>query len=243
MRTAVVIAGWQGHDRAPLEALLSTFERYPAGLEHDLVLCVNGAGFDLPPSLRDRFASVFVRENTGYNLGAWDHAWRRLPEHERFLFVQDECTALRRNWLAAFATRFDRTPGCGLVGEHLNRPWDRRWTELCASEGTGGARARTYLATLERWGAPAGDRATHLTTVVQYTSRAVLEAVGGYRIGASYDEAIAAEIGFSRAVADRGLALVQLGTRRHCRIAHPQWPSDGVAGRLSRSLKKRLLER
>lgn len=76
--------------------------------------------------------------------------------------------------------------------------------------------------------------------MVQFTSRRILEEIGGYNIGRDKLEATAAEIAFSRKIAAKGYRLVQIGRRRHSRIAHPQWPSDAPAARIWRSVKKRM---
>lgn len=237
--TAVVIAGWTGQPHDHLVRLLGSMDAHSAGRPFDLVLSANGLDFSLPEPLAARFETVLVRENKGYNLGAWEHAWRHLPDHRWFLFMQDECTVLRDRWLSDFFRTFEETPGCGLVGEHLNRAWDRPWSELCG-DWPDAARARFYRETMEGWGIDPGEGGRHVTTVVQFTSREILEAVGGYPQVDTYQEAIAAEIGFSRRIEAAGRTLAQVGRRRHSRIAHPQWPADDVISRLQRSIKKRL---
>jgi len=231
VRTAVVIAAWEGHPASHLEALLDSMDAHAAGAPFDLILAVNGADYAVPDA--GRFAKVLHRENVGFNLGAWDHAWRS-TDHDRYLFLQDECTVRRASWLAAFAERFDSTPG--LIGEHDNRGWDRAWFELVGLSDARGERARRYHATLEGWGVDPGATARHLTTVVHYSSREVLDAVGGYRVVSKKDDAIAAEIGFSRAVVAAGYALAQVGRHRHSWIAHPQWPSEDLASKIARKL-------
>jgi hypothetical protein len=93
---------------------------------------------------------------------------------------------------------------------------------------------------LALWGIPEGASARSVTTVVQYTSRRVLELVDGYNIGRTKSEAITAEIGFSRKIEAQGLTLVQIGQYRHSVISHPQWPSNHPIARLKRSFLKRL---
>jgi len=75
----------------------------------------------------------------------------------------------------------------GLVGEHLNWSWDGPWMELTGGvemlpfgEGAIGKRperARYYHHMLRRWGAPRGETARHITSEVNFTSRAILEDV------------------------------------------------------------------
>jgi hypothetical protein len=249
MRVAVVVSTWVGHPPPYLLALCESFARHPPGATFDIFLCANGPDYSPPAELLHLFADVFVRQNTGHNLGAWDHAWRQLSGYDRFLFLQDDCLVKRPNWLRDFTRCFDSTPACGLVGEHLIRDWDRPWSELTDQNGRDGrddraseqaALARFYRKTLARWGIPEGPTARHLTAVVHFTSRSILEEVGGYNLGRTYQEAIAAEIGFSRKIESRGYSLVQIGRRRHSRIGHPQWNRQGFFARLRRSVRKRL---
>lgn len=231
--------------------LCDSISHHPAGFEYDLVLCANGLDYVLPSPLTKQFGKVFVRENTDYNLGAWDYAWRHLPNHDHFLFVQDECVALRSGWLRDFVDCFVSKPHSGLVGENIDRFWDKPWSELCVPrdqperEKNRETRqcaqwARFFREKLRVWKIPEGQTARHVTTVVHFTSRAILEEVSGYNFGSTKLEATAAEIGFSRKIAARGYTLAQIGHWRHSRIAHPQWPSNAPHARLWRSIKKRL---
>ena len=238
-RVAVVVSSWVGNPPEYLLGLCASLDRKPPGAAFDLFLSANGLDYRVPEALAGRFSQVLVRENAGYNLGAWDHAWRRLPGYERYLFLQDDCTVLRSNGLRDFARRFDEIPRCGLVGEHFR--WDEPWDNLVAEqapepgllwEGAPVSRARFYKAMLRRWGIPEGATARHLTAVVHFASRQALEAVDGYRLGSSYHEAIAAEIGFSRAIEAAGFRLAQVGRRRHSRIGHREWKSGGIVARL-----------
>lgn len=248
-RVAVVISAWTGSPSSSLLALCHSIARHPAGTEFDLVLSANGFDYSPPSEVSALFSEIFIRENTGYNIGAWDHAWRCLPGYDRFLFLQDDCLVLRPGWLRDFIRCFDSTPACGLVGENLLRSWNRSWTELSDPASPApqngdpvrrAARALFFRETLARWGIPEGSIAKCITTVVQFTSRAILETVNGYNLGRTYEEAAAAEFGFSRKVEAQGYNLVQIGRRRHSRIAHPQWPSDAFLPRMKRSIMKRL---
>jgi hypothetical protein len=224
-------------------------DRYAPGLPYDLVLSANGLEYTLPSSLVPRFWKIFVRDNVGYNLGAWDHAWRHLPDHDRFLFLQDESSILKAGWLRLFEQCFLATPNCGLVGEYIPVKYLRPWEDL-VDHGSNqfekwNSRERVESMTfcrrqLAQWGIPEGPCARHVTSVVQYTSRRVLELVDGYIIGKTKGEAITAEIGFSRKIEARGFSLAQVGRYRHSVVSHPQWPSNHPLARLKRSIMKRL---
>src|SRR4029077_17423536 len=121
---------------------------------------------------------------------------------------------------------FASTPRCGLVGENIERSWDKPWSELCdppvQSEPRKSREARqraewagVFREQLREWKIPEGQTARHVTTVVQFTSRALLEKVGGYNFGNTKLEATAAEIAFSRKIAAQGYTLAQVGRWRH----------------------------
>lgn len=246
MRVAVVISTWSGNPASYLLSLCSSMAQHPSGFEHQLFLSANGTEYVVPREIQPLFAETFIRDNTGYNLGAWDYAWRRLPDHDRFLFLQDDCVVRKDDWLLRFIERFDSIPRCGLVGENLIRYWNRPWSELSGprapveKDDHRVAAVKFYRETLSRWGIPEGATARHLTTVVQFTSRSILEEVNGYNPGQTKGQAIAAEIGFSRKIESKGYTLAQLARRSHSVIVHRQWPSGGFLSRLKRSIRKRF---
>ena len=243
--TAVVVSTWIGNPSDYICSLVDSLKRYNAGAPHDLYLCANGESYQAPPNVLNSFTKIFVRENTGFNLGAWDYAWRLLPQYVNYLFMQDDCYIKKDNWLQDFIQCFYSIDHCGLAGEYLNRSWDMPWTELTGADGKHKVsrkkreRAGFYIETLRKWGIPKGETASHLTSVVHFTSRKVLEEVDGYIIVDDYHEAIAAEIAFSKKIRNKGYEIVQIGKKRHSRIGHRQWMPDGFFPRLVNSIKKR----
>ena len=250
MRVAVVVSTWTGHPANLLHSLCESMAQHPAGVQYHLFLSANGTEYSVPAEVAPLFTRIFIRENSGYNLGAWDYAWRRLSGYDRFLFLQDECRVVKDNWLRRFNQRFEATPRCGLVGENLKRSWDKPWSDLCDPQllsskdevsVTKAVQARRFRIILDTWGIHEGATARHMTTVVQFTSRSILEEVNGYNLGQTKKEAMAAEIGFSRKVEAKGYALVQIGRHRHSVIAHRQWPPNHLLARLKRSFLKRVV--
>ena len=240
MSVDVIISVWDENPPEWLEQLVASIDAHDAGQKFRLVLCANGEEFEPPAAIAARFDEIFVRPNVGFNIGAWDHAWRR-RDADAFLFLQDDCRVLRKGWLLDFTQCMAAGTNVGLVGEHLNRNWDHTWDELTGGDNAGLAeRAQRYKTRIAEWGVDPGTHARHLTTVVQYTTRAVLEEVDGFRIAESYEDAIAAEIAFSRKIEASGRSLAQVGRRRHSRIGHREWEQDGFLGRLRRSAQKRL---
>ncbi len=249
MNVAVVVSTWTGNPSSYLIALCRSLTEYPAGADYDLFLCANGLGYSPPEELVPLFKNIFIRENTGYNLGAWNYAWQQLPDYDRFLFLQDDCVIRRHMWLSDFIECFDSNTRCGLVGETLQRGWGKPWSMMCNPEPMDrkdrepvkrAAWVSFVRNMLAQWGIPEGPTGLHITTVVQFTSRAVLEEVDGYNIGLTKEQAIAAEVGFSRKVEAKGYKLVQIGRRRHGRIGHREWPRNTFFYRLKRSIHKRM---
>lgn len=244
----VVISCWLDRGIDDLLALAGQLRRSPDAPRYDLLAVVNGDADTLPAALRDFPGDVLLRPNIGYNLGAWDAGWRARPGYGHYLFLQDECRLLREGWAREWPRRCRGETG--VLGESLSVDWDRPWPELHAIgppgdkpehclDGRPVDRATFYLACLARWGIPAGPTARHLQTLVLFAAAEVLEAVDGFRCGRGYGEAIAAEIGFSRAVEAAGWRIEQAGRRRFEWFEHPQW--SHLRGRPAAGLPTRPL--
>lgn len=240
MNPLLVISFYDRRPLEPLVTLLDSLDRHPAGIHAPRVICVNSTGSQrLPPEIVRRVDDVLERPNVGMNLGAWDAAWRRWT-HDAYVFVQDECYAVREGWMATIADRL-RRPDTGLVGEALNAAWDRPWGELRETvgrdrlaehliDGREANRVDVYLHHLQRYGIDPGDTGRHLRSLVLAARRDVLERIDGFRSGADYGECIAAEIGASRAVEALGLALVQVADSPFHVFRHLEWNQDRPGG-------------
>jgi hypothetical protein len=252
-RVAVVVNTWVKSPQSYVERLCTSLKQYRPGVGYDLFLCANGLEYVPPKEIEAAFKGIFIRENTGFNLGAWDYAWRHLGNYNYFLFVQDDCLVVKDQWLVDFVSRFNYG-NCGLVSECVSSLCDRPWSVLTNPRKTlmldllkyrqdptislkehrlkRAKRWTLYYNTLINWRIMPGETARHATTVVQFTSRRVLQEVNGYNIGTDKSEAIAAEIGFSRKIAAHGYTVLQLRFRRHTRIKHRQWASGGLWARV-----------
>jgi hypothetical protein len=235
--TCVVVSTWTGQPAKRLYKLLDQMTRIDAGSPFDLVVVCNG-GDERPLLLPSRFDAlrprVLNRENSGYNLGAWDHGWRNSGGHETYLFLQDECFLKRPGWIREFELRMSGDAGIGLLGEAIM--WDEMsWPYIrAATDRDLGRRAwpevepdhplDTYQALLARRGIDKGVVGTHLPSVILFTSRTVLEDVGGFPIlGRSYREAVASEIAISRLIASHGYRVAKLKDTSFTLIGHRQW--------------------
>lgn len=244
-RIAVVVSTWIGNPPAYLFRLLDSMNAHSAGMDYDLFLCANGETYKLPTNLQASFKKIFIRENRGFNLGAWDYAWRHLPDYSYFLFLQDDCFIERKNWLLAFHQKFQKSERCGLIGENLNRGWNHSWDTLKGlKKGKKNIsdkkcqRAVFYYNRICNWGIEPGETASHLTSVVHFTSKEILHKVNGYKNTSNYEEAIAAEIGFSRNIRALGHRLYQLNNKHHKFIGHRQWSRDSFIEKILQKLKQ-----
>ena len=249
-RTCVVVSYWVGSPPKDLHRLLTQMQRVGAGSPFDLVIVCNG-GLERPLALPAHFDSlrprIINRENVGYNLGAWDCGWREAGEYEFYLFLQDDCFLKEKNWVGDFEFRMSRDQGVGLLGETMmweGRSWrfireatDRDLGPLAWPEGEPLHPIDAYLAFLQERGIPPGECGTHLQSLILFTSRRILEEIGGFPISISnYRTAVACEVALSRLVESRGYRLSRVGSRSFSYIGHRQWND----GRMNVSLRWRL---
>lgn len=238
-RCLLVISYYDRRDRDPLRRLTESLAQFNAGRDYDICVVVNrDTTGHLGLSTSTPTLAILERENTGMNIGAWDHGWRTMPKYDEYLFLQDECYVVRPGWLSAFAWKADQ-PGIGLVGESFNERWLQPWEDLKIAwrshkmpdhviDGKPASRVEVYLNFLSRNHIPAGNDGGHLRSLVWYVKRSVLEQIGGFPIGRNYGECIAAEIGVSKRVEALGLQAVQVSNEPFCYVRHREWVQDPV---------------
>ena len=257
MTTLVVISHYNAWPADQLVALLDQAASVPAGANFALCVVVNQAEpTELVLPERQRHVPVLHRANTGYNIGAWDHGWRANPGHDCYLFLQEECRIVRPGWVAAHR-RLAMMPAIGLVGEAMQwagRSWKRlRWEyrdamfEHPLAEGPVPYPVGIQ-AGLRDAGLAEGRTGAHLQSLVLCARRTVLEAIDGFPIGATYGEAVVAEVTISKRVEALGLKVREVGPGSFRYVLHPQWIGrQGLrqaAGRIIlRNLPARLAER
>jgi hypothetical protein len=204
---------------------------YYAGAPFDLVIVCNG-GDQTPLVVPDRFQRlnprILDRENTGYNLGAWDWGWKNSDGYEFYLFLQDECVIKRPNWVLGFEFRMSRDPGIGLLGESFM--YDRMtWSFIREAvdrdfEHPASSDIDYYLSLLTRHGIDPGPTGTHMQSLIMFTSRRILDEIGGFPLfGFTKREAIASEIAISRLIESRGYRLAMVEDIPFTLIGHSEW--------------------
>ena len=115
---ALVHLVWGPLGTEPLRGFLGSYRRHPAGVEHELVVLLNGVTDAQRPQLEAELAGVehrlLVLEEPVQDLAAYAQAIALLP-HERFCFLNSHSTILVDDWLAKLGDALDG-PRAGLVG-------------------------------------------------------------------------------------------------------------------------------
>jgi hypothetical protein len=233
--------------------LLDSMQYYPAGIPYRTHIVVN-AEVDSPLVLPPRYAHIPIsyRDNTGYNIGAWDHGWRLYPNSRYFLFMQDDCIIRRKNWLKVFRDSLHHKK-IGIIGESLSLDWNRTWEQLASDgklsvqmaghviEGKQVSRGNVYFKMFKLWGIDPGERADHLRSLIWACRRDVLELIDGFPIGMDYGQAIAAEIATSKKIQQAGFYIKQIRWRPFTYIEHPEWIHTRDMSYLIKAYTKELL--
>lgn len=176
--------------------------------------------------------------NRGMNIGAWQQGFLARPDEDFYFFFQDECFIKKTGYIEACLERFNLNQKLGMLGESLNRKWDHSWAEMQNSSlnwsdenhqlnGKVLPRVDYYLVTLKRMGIDPGASALHLRSLCWAFRGSLLRAVGGFPIGLSKGECIAAEIGVSRKVLQLGYEFDQLRPTPFAYVGHREWKPDG----------------
>jgi hypothetical protein len=216
----VVISHYNAWASDQLITLLDQMHTVPAGYPFQTRIVVNRAephDLDLPP--RHQSIEVVYRENTGYNIGAWEQGWREPPAFDAYLFLQEECLIVRSGWLRAFVEASNQTQ-VGLVGESLRGEFSWQYLE---GKPQYAESYKIYREFFEEHRTPMGDDAAHLQSLVLFARHEILERIDGFPIGHEKIHAMAAEIAISKRVVARGYQIRQVGWRPFRYIVHPQW--------------------
>jgi hypothetical protein len=233
----VVISHWSRHPTHNLTRLIKQLYKYDAGAPFKITVVCNG-GDILPLKLLSNLSKygirILDRENSGYNIGAWDHGWRHSDESGYFLFLQDECNILKDGWLRAFIEKMESNPTIGLLGESINwrRPWKEQRLNPIAAACLNNDNAPPFNAIdflhnfLTEINIPPTDSADHLQSLVLFTSRRILEQVGGFPSRNTYAEAVGTEIAISKLIQSHGYIFDTVGAKPFSYVGHRQWSND-----------------
>jgi hypothetical protein len=215
---AVIIAYYDARESHLLMSLLHQIKTIDAGAEFDLILVVNQeSAIDARKNPDLSGYRTYYRENTGFNIGAWQHGWQNAPGYRHYLFLQDECKIERTKWLKAFIDRSSAKP-C-VIGESLViAPKPSQTHGLWPG-------SLQYMETLKRQlGLDASQDWTHVQTTIIFASAEVLESTRGFVVpDGGKMAAVACEVAFSMLVRKHGFGVYQIAFFPFQYIAHPQW--------------------
>jgi hypothetical protein len=240
-KALVVISYYDRHPLNNLMELVRSLVKHPAGGKFDVCVVVNKTRNETV-SLPQEYSWIRIehRHNLGMNIGAWDHGWRIYPEYRDYLFLQDECYVIRDHWLSGFRSVLENSQ-IGMVGESLNKAWDRPWLEVRKRvehsampghfiDGNVANRVDCYLHFFKQHGVQPGNTARHLRSLIWFFPARVLERIDGFLMGRNYGECIAAEIAVSKKVESLGLEITQAKDEEFFYIRHLEYNQDWPGG-------------
>jgi hypothetical protein len=208
-------------------------------LKHQITIVINHDDWQFGPASKviNGWKYIF-RRNHGMNIGAWHEGFSQSPNHAMYVFLQDECFVKRPGLIEACQKRFITNAKLGMLGESINRKWDRSWSEMEKSSlnwkdldhqinGEKIPRVRYYRNKLGQLGINEGKSAAHLRSLCWIFRGDVLRKLNGFEIGRNKGECIAIEIGTSRKVIQLGHEFDQIHSSPFFFVGHHEWKETG----------------
>ena len=226
----IVVSHYNARPQRDLINLLRQLKEQISNIESkatvDVIVVVNmgeSKSLDLPLDLQQ--TTVQYRENSGFNMGSWEHGWRSNPNYYAYLFLQDECIASNPNAIANYWSLLKQHPN-SMLGESLFffRGWSaflKSWPSDCTS----------LQSFATRNSIPLGLTASHLQTLALAATRETLTKLGGFILADDKMEAIAAEVLLSRRAVSLGIAVEQSAWFPFANFSHEQWSSIKLKSR------------
>jgi hypothetical protein len=225
-RMGLVYLAWGGLGMEPVGEFLDSYARHSAGLDHELVVLLNGVSTTQRLALLDVLDGVDHRtlelEEPSQDLAAYGRAAQRL-EHEHLCFLNSYSVVLAEGWLGTLA-QAAWMPGVGLAGASGSWESQATWRRGRPGDWLGNLRGiRTRRRDFPRFPNP------HLRTTAFTIRRSLLLELGLERARDKYS-AYLLESGrnsITRMVQDRGLSVVVVGRDGHL-YDTPQWASSAT---------------
>jgi len=180
-----------------------------------------------------------TRPNIGMNIGGWNDAFFCLPNYAYYIFIQDECLILNKDFLTLYQELLS-DKNVGMIGESINPKWDTTWETLLNGplnysdkdhmiNEVQVPRVRFYLELLKEWRISPGIKATHLRSLIWAFKNDILYQINGFPLGLNKGECIASEIGVSKKIQESGLEIKQVGIEPFSLIYHTEWNKNGYS--------------
>jgi hypothetical protein len=180
-----------------------------------------------------------VRPNIGMNIGGWNDAFFCLPNYAYYIFIQDECLILNKDFLMLYQDLLSNK-NVGMIGESMNPKWDKTWETLLNSplnysdkdhviKGVQIPRVCFYLELFKKWGISPGIKATHLRSLIWAFKNEILHRINGFPLGLNKGECIASEIAVSKKIEALELQIKQVDSAPFKYIHHTEWNKDGFS--------------
>lgn len=253
MRALVVISHYNARSEDPLDMLLWQLAHIPAGMPFNVLVVVNRSD-DKDVQIASKFPGVRFdyRRNTGYNIGAWDHGWRTLPDFEFYAFLQDECLIAKVDWLKSLVRSARRS----LVGEAMVDPaetWEQSqasYERFYGNEGYDPARwgetgdlntPNAVRAFMVCHGVPPLNTMRHLRALALCAPAELMKATDGFLTGNNYREAVGAEVAISQKAAAAGFLFKQAALLPFTYVIHPQWMADRCKARTLSGIARQII--
>lgn len=233
-KTLVVVSHYAPRPKDPLTKLTEKLKF----ITKDIVVVINDdsiTGLTLDTLCAPMY--VLRRPNLGMNIGGWDAAYKRFPDYDFYIFMQDECRVLRNDFIGAYTAELSRDV-VGMTGESINPKWDTAWENIVQSQlnynlgfdvnGYPVHRVKYYLNCMRKWGIAPGQTGRHLRSLVWAFNQRALGLIKGFPIGLNKEECVASEIAVSKAIEHHGLMVTQVANKPFEYIHHVEWRFDGL---------------
>jgi hypothetical protein len=238
----VVISYFDKRPLKHLNFLLETLKKFDAGCSFDICIVINrtnSSKIAFEGELKD--IKILERPNVGMNIGAWDHAWRVFNNYKHYLFLQDECYIVRKNWLTAFKKKINSDKSIGMLGESFNYSWAQSWDKLRIMNANiympehqihskKVNRVDVYIDFMRRNKISPQKDGGHLRSLVWFISLDTLKKIDGFPLGIDYGQCIGSEISVSKKIESIGLKVVQLKKTAFYYIRHIEWSQNIIGG-------------
>lgn len=227
--TLIIISHYASRSDKQLSALLTQISEFSKNILiviNDDDVTAESAGFF------KGYPAIF-RPNIGMNIGGWNAAFTRHPTHKYYIFLQDECSVIRGDFISAYESELSKF-GVGMTGESINKKWDKSWDEMLKSPlnylvDKNLSRVEYYLYLMSVWGIKPGVTGRHLRSLVWGFGNEALGRLGGFPMGSTKEECIASEIAVSKKIEQLGLSVTQISASAFTFFRHEEWRTDGTS--------------